>query len=268
MQARFFSRRLFFIAAQAAVLASAIPHASLAADAPRPTIVLVHGALADASSWSRVIPRLQADGYRVVAAANPLRSLKGDADYLAGLVRAIDAPVVLVGHSYGGAVISSAAAQAGNVKALVYVAAFAPEAGESAFDLVGKFPGSELGAALAPPLALDDGSHELHVEQQKFRAPFAADLPPRQAAVLAAAQRPVTDVALKEAAPAAAWKSLPSWFVYGGADKSIPPAAHAYMAQRAHARETIVVPKASHLLMLSQPGYVVRAVEDAAAAVR
>ena len=246
------------------LLGAALQLPSAHASDPKPTIVLVHGAMADAASWSAVVPRLQAHGYTVVATPDPLRSVQGDADVVAGVVKSIKGPVVLVGHSYGGAVITNAAVQADNVKSLVYVAAFAPAVGESAFALVGKFPGSVLGAALATPVDLPGGGHDLHMEPAKFAEPFAADLPASQVAVLAASQRAVTEAALKEPSGSAAWQTLPSWFVYGSADKSIPPAAHAFMARRAKAREAVAVEGASHLVMLSQPEQVVRVIEDAA----
>lgn len=231
----------------------------------KPTIVLVHGALADSSSWDGVISKLQTDGYTVVAAANPLRSLNSDTEYVSGIVKNVKGPVVLVGHSYGGSIITNAATGSDNVKALVYVAAYAPEAGENAFDLTGKFPGSILPGALAAPIALPDGAHDLYVQQDKFRSTFAADVPAKQARLMAATQRPVTDVALKGASAAPAWKSIPSWFVYGSADKVIPPAVHAFMAQRAVAKDIVVVDGASHAVMVSHPSVVANLVEKAAA---
>lgn len=245
-----------------------MPTLAASAAAPEPTrttIVLVHGALADSSSWDGVISKLQADGYSVIAAPDPLRSLKSDSDYVSGIVKNVKGPVVLVGHSYGGSIITNTATSADNVKALVYVAAYAPEAGESAFDLTGKFPGSTLPDALAPPVALADGAHDLYVQRDKFRSVFAADVPEKQAKLMAATQRPVTDVALKGASGAPAWKSIPSWFVYGSADKVIPAAVHAFMAQRAGAKETIVVKGAPHVVMVSHPSVVAKLIEKAAA---
>jgi pimeloyl-ACP methyl ester carboxylesterase len=230
------------------------------------TIVLVHGALADSSSWDGVISKLQADGYTVIAAPDPLRSLASDSDYVSDIVRNVQGPVVLVGHSYGGSIITNAATGAGNVNALVYVAAYAPEAGESAFDLTGKFPGSILAEALAPPVALADGAHDLYLQQDKFRPVFAADVPEKQVKLLAATQRPVTDAALKGASGAPAWRIIPSWFVYGSADKVIPPAVHAFMAQRAGAKDTIVVKGAPHVVMISNPSVVADLIEKAAVA--
>ena len=233
---------------------------------PSATVVLVHGAMADSSSWRALMPRLAARGYAVVAAADPLRGLSSDADEVSAVIRSIKGPVVLVGHSYGGSVISNAAIGNDNVKALVYVAAFAPMTGESAFDLVGRFPGSELGAALAPAVPLAHGGNDLHVAPAKFRSAFAADVPAAEANLMALVQRPVTDTALKEASANAAWTSLPSWFVYGSADKSIPPAAHAFMAQRDGAKQTLVVKGASHAVMVSHPAEVAQLIDAAAKA--
>jgi pimeloyl-ACP methyl ester carboxylesterase len=146
------------------------------------------------------------------------------------------------------------------------IAAFAPEQGESAFDLIGKFPGSELGAALAKPIPLADGSHDLMIDPAKFSAPFAADLSDVQVETMATMQRPVNENALKEASGKAAWKALPSFFVYGDADKSIPPALHGFMAKRAKSRDTVVVPEASHAVLLSHPDKVTAVIEEAAQA--
>ena len=242
------------------------PHAASAAERPRaPTIVLVHGAFADGSSWSGVIPKLQADGYDVIAVANPLRSLAGDAAYVSGILKTIPGPVILVSHSYGGSVISNAAGN-DNVKALVFVAGFAPEAGESAFGLVGKFPGATLGAALAPPVPLEGGGNDLYVKQPEFGGPFAADLPSSQVKLAAAAQRPLTEAAGNEPWGEPAWKTLPSWFIYGSADNAIPAAAHAFMAERAKARRVQVVKGASHVVMLSHPAEVAKMIREAVAA--
>ena len=231
-----------------------------------PTIVWVHGAFADSSSWNGVIAILEKDGYSVIAAANPLRSVKGDSDNVRSLLVTIKTPVVLVGHSYGGMVISNAATGADNVKALVYVAAFAPDKGESAGALNSKFPGSLVGPALSPvPLA--SGGHDLYVAQDKFHDAFAPDLPESATKVAAAGQRPVTDIAFGEAAAAPAWRNIPSWFVYGDHDTAIPPKLHAWMAERAHARETLVVKGASHVVMISHADAVAKTIEDAAATV-
>lgn len=254
------------IAVIVALLWGAVTHAEEA----RPAIVLVHGAFADASSWNGVIKILQADGYRVVAAANPLRSVKGDAEYLGGIVDSIKSPVVLVGHSYGGLVISAAAQGRANVKSLVFVAAFAPEQGETAAGLSGKFPGSTLGATLAAPVPLtgSGGGNDLYIQQDEFPDQFAADVASDQARLMAATQRPITDIALNEPAGSPAWKNLPSWFVYGDRDKNIPPQALGFMAERAHSRGTSVVKGASHVLMVSNPATVAKIIEQAAAGAR
>lgn len=246
-----------------AIVSAAEPAASAPA---KPTIVLVHGAFADSSSWNGVVPILKRDGYSVVAAANPLRGVASDGAYVHALVASIKDPVVLVGHSYGGMVISNAANGLSNVKALVYVAGFAPEAGESAGALDSKYPGSLLGAALAPPVPLPGGGNDLYVVQEKFHDAFAPDVPAAAAALAATAQRPITDIAFGEAATAPAWKSIPSWFVYGDGDTAIPPQAHAFMAQRAHSRATEVVKGASHIVMITHPDSVAKVIEAAAAA--
>ncbi|WP_375194356.1 alpha/beta fold hydrolase [Sphingobium sp.] len=237
----------------------------------KPTILLVHGAFADSSSWNGVTARLQRDGYRVIAAPNPLRGVRADADVVADVAKSVDGPVVLVGHSYGGSVISEAGSGetgrgAANVKALVYVAAFAPEEGETALGLTGKFPGSTLGPTLAPPVKLSSGGNDLYIRQNLFPAQFAADVPAQAARLMAAGQRPIAEAALNEPESAPAWKHIPSWFIYGDGDRNIPPAAMAFMAERARSRQTVVVKGASHVLMISHPEQVVALIEKAATA--
>lgn len=240
----------------------AMNQSSPTADTSTPTVVLVHGAFADSSSWNEVIPDLLAQGYPVIAAANPLRGVATDADYVANIVAAIPGPVILVGHSYGGIVISDAAAGLDNVKALVFVAAFAPEAGENAVQLSGQFPGSTLGPTLSP-LPLPDGGVDLSIKPEEFWSQFAADLPEDQAALMAATQRPVTEAALTEGAGEPAWKSIPSWFVYAELDKNIPAAVEVFMAERAGAVKTVEVQGASHVVMLSQPQAVTELIVEA-----
>ncbi len=230
------------------------------------TVVLVHGAFADSSSWNGVIPDLLAQGYQVVAAANPLRGVKSDADYIAGVLAGITGPIVLVGHSYGGMVISNAATGNGNVKALVFVAGFASDAGESAVDLSGRFPGSTLGPALAPH-PLPGGGNDLSIRLDVFWAQFAADVPEADAMLMAITQRPVTEAALTDGSGDPAWKSIPSWFVYGELDKNIPAAVQVFMAERAGAKGTIEVPGASHVVMISQPQAVIDVILSAIDAV-
>jgi pimeloyl-ACP methyl ester carboxylesterase len=230
------------------------------------TVVLVHGAFADASSWNGVIPRLQAQGLRVLSVANPLRTLAGDADYLGQVLASISGRVVLVGHSYGGAVITQAATGRKNVKALVYVAAFIPELGESALELAGKYPGGTLGEALAAPVLLGDGGKDLYIRQDRFHQQFAADVPAAAGALMAATQRPIAEAALTQASGAPAWKEIPSWSVYGSADKNIPPAAMKFMSERAKARSVWEIPGASHVVMVSHPERVASLIAEAAAA--
>ncbi len=260
-----------FFAALTFVLAAGVfaapANAAQAAAPAKPTIVLVHGAFADSSSWNGVIPILMRDGYHVIAVANPLRSVKSDAAGVHAWLGTIQGPVVLVGHSYGGMVISNAAVGAANVKALVYVAAFAPDVGEDAGTLDNKFPGSLLGPALGTPVPLAGGGHDLWVIQDKFHDAFAPDLPPDAARVAAAGQRPITDIAFSEKSAGAAWKTIPSWFVYGDHDTAIPPAAHAFMAQRAHSRGTTVIKGASHVVMISHATEVAKVIEAATATV-
>lgn len=259
----------FSIAAIVGTLfAGVVPASQASAAAVKPTIILVHGAFADSSSWDGVTARLQKDGYTVIGAANHLRSVKTDADSVARVIKSVPGDVVLVGHSYGGSVISAAAQAGANVKALVYVAAFAPEAGETAAGLSGKFPGGTLGTALSKPVPLADGSNDLYIEQAKFHAQFAADVPADKARLMAAGQRPITDAALNEASPAPAWKDIPSWFVYGKADKNIPAEAQAFMAKRANAKKTVVIDGASHVVMTSHPAEVAKLIEEAAGSVR
>jgi pimeloyl-ACP methyl ester carboxylesterase len=232
--------------------------------ATKPTIVLVHGAFAESSSWNGVVKRLLAQGYPVVAAANPLRGLHSDAEYVATIFKSIPGPIVAVGHSYGGSVITDAAAGNSNVKALVYVAGLAPDTGESAADIGGRFPGSTLGPTLAPPTTLPDGGKDLYIQQDKFPLQFAADVPKPEAKLMAATQRPVTESALHEAVAQAAWKTIPSWFIFGSLDKNITEAAHKFMAQRANAKATVDVKGASHVVMVSHPDAVTALIEKAA----
>jgi pimeloyl-ACP methyl ester carboxylesterase len=264
---RFLTHAAFAIpAALFSVMPTSATAAGAAGQPTRPTIVLVHGAFADSSSWNGVTSRLLARGYPVVAAANPLRGVQSDAASVATVLAAIDGPVVLVGHSYGGAVISAAANGQPNVRALVFVAAFAPLAGESAAELAGRFPGGTLGSALAKPVPLPDGSHDLSIRADKFHSQFAADVPASTAALMAVSQRPITDAALNERAGEPAWKTIPSWFIYGDADKNIPAAGLSFMAQRAGAKQIVAVRGASHVVMSSHPDAVAKMIETAARA--
>ncbi|MFI7316829.1 alpha/beta fold hydrolase [Streptomyces venezuelae] len=245
--------------------AGAAPHHAI-----RPTIVLEHGAFADAASWDGVVTRLQRAGYPVVSAANPLRGPATDAAYLRSVLSHIDGPVVLVGHSYGGTVISQAAAGLEDkVKALVYIAAFLPDVGESSIGLTNKFPGSTLGQAVESiNYSLPDGGRgaDVYIRPEKFRGQFAADVPADKARLMAAGQRPVAAAALEEKSTEAAWKTIPSWSLVTTGDRNIPAAAQRYMSARAKARTTTI--DALHAVSVSRPEAVTRIVEQAARTVR
>ncbi len=230
-----------------------------------PTIVLVHGAFADSSSWDGVVDTLIEAGHPVIAAANPLRGLASDAAGVSDLVRTIDGPVVLVGHSYGGAVITNVDPDAGQIVSLVYVAAFAPKEGESAFQLSEMFPGSTLGSALRP-VPRGDGTTDLTIVRERFREQFCADVPAAHAARMAATQRPVTQEALVEpSGERPLWKEVPSWFIFGEEDRNIPKALEHYMAERAQAHRTIEIPGASHAVSVAHPGTTAGLILEAAA---
>jgi pimeloyl-ACP methyl ester carboxylesterase len=231
----------------------------------KPSIVLVHGAFAESSSWDAVIDPLLDAGHPVIAAANPLRGLAADATAVADVVRAVDGPVVLTAHSYGGAVITGVPADAGEIVGLVYACGFAPEPGESAFTLAGKFPGSTLGDALRP-VPRSDGTTDLYITTERFHEQFCADVPAPQAARMAATQRPVTQEALTEpSGERPLWREVPSRFVIGEEDRNIPAALQHYMAERAGAHRTLEIPGASHAISVSHPEAVADEILEAAA---
>ncbi|MDR6905111.1 pimeloyl-ACP methyl ester carboxylesterase [Agromyces sp. 3263] len=233
-----------------------------------PTVVLVHGAFAESASWNGVIERLHAEGVTSVAAANPLRRLDGDAAYVRDVVAAVEGPVVLVGHSYGGLVISEASADNDQVAALVYVSAFTPETGDSAFSLSASAPGSTLGDALdAHPIAT--GGIEFVIRRDRFHEQFAADVPAQVAGLMGATQRPVTEAALKDAVQATVpgWKDRPSWHVFGSEDRNIPAAVLRAGAERAGSRSTNELAGASHATSVSQPEAVAETILEAVRAV-
>jgi pimeloyl-ACP methyl ester carboxylesterase len=230
-----------------------------------PTIILVHGAFAESASWNRVVQRLLDDGSQVIAAANPLRSLAADAGAITDLVRAIEGPVVLVGHSYGGAVISNVAVDAGDVTALVYVAAFAPDANETCIELSARLPGSTLDTALQA-VPRSDGAVDLHIDPSRFRDQFCADVPESEAALMAVTQRPVTQSALEEPAGSQPlWRHVPSYFAMGTQDRTIPVALQHTMAERANAVRTVEVAGASHAVAVSRPDEIALVIHEAAA---
>ena len=233
------------------------------------TVVLVHGAFADASSWTGVIERLQASGVQVTAPANPLRGLASDSAYIASVIDQIGGPVLAVGHSYAGAVTSNAATKASNVVGLVYVAAFAPDEGERLGDVESTSKDSVLSAALVPlQYPTGQGAQtavEFAINPARFHDAFAADLPAEQAAVMAATQRPVAELAFSEPAGVPAWKTLPAWAVVASGDKAAGSDVVRSMARRAGA--TITEVEGSHVIMLSQPQAVTDVILSAVAAV-
>jgi pimeloyl-ACP methyl ester carboxylesterase len=273
----------FLVVVAVAACALAAPHLATAqspSDAsPRPTVVLVHGAWADASSWGKVIPLLQHDRLTVVAPPNPLRGLTSDAAYLVSYLKTVTGPIVLVGHSYGGAVITNAATGNPNVKALVYIDAFAPAMGENLEQLTFAQPGSCLGGGGEPAnvfnFAVDPsqpaGDPDLYLKipagpsYDGFGRCFANFVPAREAAVLGAVQRPLALGAFTTPSGAPGWATIPSWALIGREDRAIPPAELTFMAKRANAR--IEYATAGHLSMLTQPRATASVIERAANAV-
>jgi pimeloyl-ACP methyl ester carboxylesterase len=231
----------------------------------RSTIVLVHGAFAESATWRRVISELDGE-HPVVAAANPLRGLAADAESVDDVVRSIDGPVVLVGHAYGGAVISNVSPESGNIAALVYVNGYAPQAGESCFALSTMFPGSRLGDAVRE-VRRRDGDADLTIAHEQFHEIFAADVPADEAAMMAVTQRPASRQALTEPSGDPLWTSVPSWFVYGTEDRIIPAAAHHFMAERAHTNGATRMHGASHAVAVSHPELAARVILEAASMV-
>jgi pimeloyl-ACP methyl ester carboxylesterase len=250
--------------AVAAASTSSQPHATNThSNSPvKPTIVLEHGAWADGSSWSGVVTRLQKDGYTVDVPPNPLRGVASDSAYLASYLATVPGPIVLVGHSYGGFVITNAATGDKNVKALVYIDAVIPAQGDTLNNLTSQFPGSQITPAALNFVPSPGEVADVYVKPSQFRSILANDLPATQAAELAATQRPIAASALTEASGPPAWTSIPSWAVVGTADHAIPPAAQEFMARRAHASVTKI--NASHLSLISHPGEIANVIEKAA----
>jgi pimeloyl-ACP methyl ester carboxylesterase len=228
----------------------------------------VHGAFADASSWNGVVERLQAEGVQVMAPANPLRGISIDSAYIASFFDQIAGPILAVGHSYGGAVITNAATDANNVVGLVYVAAFAPDEGERLIEIESDSKDSVLTTALVElqyPTGQDEETAvEFAIDPEKFHDAFAADLPAEQTAVMAATQRPVAELAFSETSGEPAWKKLPSWSVVSSGDKAAGADVVRSMAERAGA--TITEVEGSHVIMISQPQVVADAILTAVAA--
>ena len=260
-------KRYLLAAASAAILLGAAlggTPASAARVAAKPTIVLVHGAFADASGYGAVINRLQKRGYAVIAPANPLRGPASDPAYVASVMRTIDGPIVLVGHSSGGAVISEAASLVPNVKSLVYLDALALEEGESNLDIAGRFPSKLLPALRPRRFPQPDGSEgtDFYIDPASFREVFAADVPARAVARMAAAQRPITLAAGEEKSTAPAWKTIPSWYLIGLQDQIFTAEAQRFMAERAGSHITEI--KSSHASYVSHPGKVTKVILRAA----
>jgi pimeloyl-ACP methyl ester carboxylesterase len=258
---------LAVLASQTASARSVTPAAAVTktgpAGGPRPSIVLVHGAWADSSSWDSVVSRLQRDGYTVYVPPNPLLGLSYDPAFLRDFLDTLSGPIILVGHSYGGAVITNAATGDPNVKGLVYVDAFAPAQGQTIGQLVTAHPGScvlpQTNVTAQPYPGAPAGAVAVYVKQSVFPTCMANGLPAREASVLAATQRPLASVALTQKSGAPAWQAIPSWAVIGTADHAIPPAELLAMAKQAHAHITMD-PGAPHLSMISNPGLVTRVI--------
>ena len=226
------------------------------------TIVLVHGAFAESASWNGVIAELHGRSYTVISVANPLRGLQADAAYLRSVLDGISGPVVVAGHSYGGSVMTEAADGAPGVTALVYVASFNLDVGESTAELAGKFPGGQLGPALdSVPYP---GGTDLYIQQDRFREVFAADVEPEVADLMAATQRPIAAAALEDRATKAAWKTIPSWTMVTTQDLAIPADSMRFMAARAGS--TTVEIDASHAVTVSEPVAVADLIDAAARA--
>ena len=268
---RLASRRIAALTAAAAAagllvtagIASSAPASAGTASGPKPSIVLVHGAWADSSSWDAVVSQLQHDGYTVYVPPNPLLGITYDSAYIRDFLDTISGPIILVGHSYGGAVITNAATGDKQVKALVYVDAFAPAQGQTIGQLVSAYPGScvlpAANVTAQPYPGAPAGAVDVYIKQDVFPSCMANGLPASEASQLAATQRPLTSRALTQPSGVPGWKTIPSWAVIGTADHAIPPAELLAMAQQAHARIT-VIPGAPHLAMISNPGIVTRVI--------
>ncbi|SNS76468.1 Pimeloyl-ACP methyl ester carboxylesterase [Streptosporangium subroseum] len=229
---------------------------------PKPTVVLVHGAFADASGWNDVAARLIREGYPVIAPANPLRSVATDSAYLAGILATLSGPIVLAAHSYGGIVVTNAATGNPNVKALVYVAAFAPDEGETLLGLQTKYPGSKLNEAALDFRPYGENLVDGYIKKEVFRGVFAGDVPKATTDLMWAGQRPADARTLGEPSGAPAWKTVPSYYLVARDDQVLPAAAQRFMARRAGSQVREV--GASHVAMISQPAVTADLIKRAA----
>ncbi|MEU6147700.1 alpha/beta hydrolase [Streptomyces sp. NPDC047081] len=259
--------RRVLLAGSAAIVAGAVLDTPAAqahtggGSSPKPTVVLVHGAFADASGWNGVAARLIRDGYPVIAPPNPLRGVASDSAYLAGILATLSGPLVLVAHSYGGIVVTNATGNP-NVKALVYVDAFVPDQGETLQGLQTKYPGSRINEAALDFRPYGQGFVDAYIKKEFFHDVFAADLPRSVTDLMWAGQRPADTRALGEPSGPPAWKTIPSWYFVGRDDQVLPPAAQRFMARRAGAH--IYEADASHVAMISQPAATAALIKRAA----
>ena len=242
----------------AIALSASIANAQRSTAPAKPSIVLVHGAFADGSGWSHVIPLLEKEGYAVTAVQNPLKSFEADVETTKRVVASQTGPVVLVGHSYGGAVITAASVGASNVKALVYVAAFGPDSGEALGPLLEKYP-SLIGAALVP-----DAAGYLYIDRAKFNEAFAKDVNPTEQRVMAATQKPINSVIFGHVFGTPGWKTVPSWYLVASQDNAINPELQRMFANRMKAKTTEVA--ASHVPFISKPEATAKVILEAAKA--
>lgn len=242
----------------AAPLSGALKGSPKTMNNAKATIVLVHGAFADANCWSKIIPALEKSGYSVIAVQNPLTSLEQDAATTRRVIDAQKGPVIVVGHSYGGAVMTTAAVGAENIKALVYVAAFAPDEGEIVQQLLGQYP-SKLATSLVP-----DAAGFLYIDRAKFKEAFAADVTDTERTVMETTQKPVNSTILGHKFTTPAWKSFPTWYMVASEDNAINPDLERMFAKRMKAKTTEI--KSSHVPMISNPGAVIKLIEEAATA--
>ncbi|MFB7165276.1 alpha/beta fold hydrolase [Streptomyces sp. NPDC056121] len=236
------------------------------ASGAKPTIVLVHGAFADGSSWNGVIERLERQGYTVMAPANPLRGLYSDSTYIASVLKSVKGPIVLAGHSYGGAVISTAAAGNDQVKSLVYISALMPDVGESGMSLGARFPSALGTATRTVPYEAGGGvsGTDLYLKRDKVHPVFAACLPKSQANLLGVTQRPAATTAFSETAKVAAWKTIPSWALVGRQDMTISPDQERFEAKRAHSHTVEI--NSCHVSLIAHPADVAALILQAATA--